>query len=38
MYYTHGLYNKWEESDYYDFLKERRKKIALVIKKAFSKL
>lgn len=38
MYFTHGLFNQWEESDYYDFLKERRKRIAMVIKKAFNKL
>ena len=38
MYVAHGLYNKWEEADYYDFLKERRRRIARIIKSAFEKL
>ncbi len=38
MYHYHALPNKWEDLDYYSFLKERRKLIAKVIKMAYKKL
>lgn len=38
MYFAHSLIENWEEMDYFDFLKERRKRIAAVIKLAFYKL
>ena len=38
MYYWHALPNDWEQMKYSDFLVERRKRIALVIKDAYEKI
>lgn len=38
MYYWHALPEKWENLNYFDFLIERRKRIAMVIKKAYEKI
>jgi hypothetical protein len=35
MYYWHALSEKWEQMDYFDFLTDRRKRIALVVKDAY---
>lgn len=38
MYDWHGLPSNWYELDYEDFLKERRRRIALIIKSGFERL
>ena len=38
MYDWHGLPSNWYELDYKDFLKERRRRIALIIKSGFERL
>lgn len=38
MYERHGLPSNWYELDYEDFLKERRRRIALIIKSGFERL
>jgi hypothetical protein len=38
MYYWHGLFDNWEEFSFEEFLIERRKRIAGVIKDAFEKI
>ena len=38
MYDWHGLPSNWYELDYEDFLKERRRRIALIIKAGFERL
>ena len=38
MYDWHGLPSNWYELDYKDFLKERRRRIALIIKAGFERL
>ena len=38
MYYWHALPENWEEMNYQDFLLERRKRIAKVVKSAYQKL
>jgi len=38
MYDWHGLPSNWYELDYEDFLKERRRRIALIIKFGFERL
>ena len=38
MYDWHGLPSNWYELDYEDFLKERRRRIALIIKTGFERL
>ena len=38
MYYWHALPENWENMNYSDFLVERRKRIAMVIKKAYEKI
>jgi hypothetical protein len=38
MYDRHGLPSNWYELDYEDFLKERRRRIALIIKSGFERL
>lgn len=38
MYFAHGLPQDWEQMNYFEFLKQRRKAIAKVIKKAFNSL
>ncbi len=38
MYRWHALPTKWYEMDYLDFLEERRKRMALVVRKAFMQL
>jgi len=38
MYYFHALPKNWENMDYFDFLKERRKLMSEVIKFAYEKL
>lgn len=35
MYYWHALPDNWEQMNYADFLIERRKRIALVVKDAY---
>jgi hypothetical protein len=35
MYYWHALSENWEQMDYFDFLTDRRKKIAQVVKDAY---
>lgn len=35
MMYWHGLYDGWQNDNYYDFLEKRRKKMAKVIKEGF---
>lgn len=35
MYYWHALSEKWEQMDYFDFLTDRRKRIAQVVKDAY---
>lgn len=35
MYYWHALFENWENMDYLDFLVERRKRIALVVRDAY---
>lgn len=38
MYDWHGLPSNWYELDYKDFLKERRRRVALIIKSGFERL
>ncbi len=38
MYYWHGLFDNWEEFSFEEFLVERRKRIAGVIKDAYSRI
>ena len=38
MYDWHGLPSNWYELDYEDFLKERRRRVALIIKSGFERL
>lgn len=38
MYYWHGLFDSWEEFSFEEFLIERRKRIAGVIKDAYSRI
>ena len=35
MYFWHALSENWEEMDYFDFLIDRRKRIAQVVKDAY---
>lgn len=38
QYYWHGLPDNWENLDYFEFLKQRRVKMAQIVKDAFDKL
>jgi hypothetical protein len=38
MYYWHALPDGWESLDYFDFLAERRKRIAQVIRDGYTTL
>jgi len=38
MYDLHALWKGWYETDYIDFLKERRKRIAKIVERGFTSL
>ena len=38
MYYWHALFENWENMNYIEFLTERRKRIALVVRDAYETL